>query len=49
MLHTKNCNDWPCSSLEVIIVNGRMTVDATRQRRPIAIGNLSNTGDLKST
>lgn len=51
MLHTKYCNHWPCSFEEVR--NVKLLTDGARRpthedvRRPIAIGRLSDSGDLK--
>ena len=44
MLHTKFCQDWPCSSWD------RQRTDDARRRMPpilIAIGHLSNSDDFK--
>ena len=45
MLHTKFGKDWPSSSWEED-VNGRRTTDDDG-RQTIAIGHLSDSGDLK--
>ena len=52
MLHTKNGNDWPGSFQEEVKNVKLLTHDARRTthdvgRRPIAIGHLSDSGDLK--
>lgn len=45
MLHTKNGNDWPGSFQEEVKNVKLLTHDDGR--RPIAIGHLSDSGDLK--
>ena len=50
MLHTKNGNDWPGSFQEEVKNVKLLTHDAQTHddgRRPIAIGHLSDSGDLK--
>ena len=46
MLHTKNGNDWPCSFQEEVKNVKLLTHDDGR--RPITIGHLSDSGDLKT-
>lgn len=51
MLHAKNSNNWLCSFkdakyVKLLTQNGQRTTQVDGQR-PIAIGHLSDSGDLK--